>query len=482
MDGARDRNQPPFAASVDLDGGHMSLQGLAHHALYTRHLKTVVGGLVLVTLVMLVMYTTPTPTALILSAANSLRDTGNFPKPYVSSGKAGYDVAASLPLRQEKEKEKEKEKRKEEGQVERGIPEKAFGLGSQDRESWRSEVLMAGESAEAQCRPQHHVMFLKTHKCASSTVQNIFLRYGYTNNLTFALPGAGNYLGNPGLFKAGLIPKSLLPPSGKVDIFAVHTRLNFKDHSSVLHNDTRWVTLVRDPATLYESLFNFFHLKNGYNLDLSSFSSQPMARLMELPRYGGKFGKNQMLFDLGYSDNMSVTQLRQAIEELDGLFDLVMVAERMDESLVLLRHLLCWSLHDVVVFTKNARRQEVKPTLDPQTRQTLRELNSADALLYDHFMAKHRRAVLEFGVRRMADEVSALRSLRDEYFEDCGAREVKGKDSTLKFKEYSGLVSSYVTSNNSDQNCLMLSLPELPLVDTVRRKQLKVLEEMRAPS
>ncbi|XP_069998796.1 galactosylceramide sulfotransferase isoform X3 [Penaeus vannamei] len=397
---------------------HMSLQGLAQHALYTRHLKTLVGGLVLVTLVMLVMYTTPTPTALILSAANSLR----------------------------------------------------------------SEVLMAGESADAQCRPQHHVMFLKTHKCASSTVQNIFLRYGYTHNLTFALPGGGNYLGNPSLFKAAIIPKKLLPPSGKVDIFAVHTRLNFKEHSRVLHNDTRWVTLVRDPATLYESLFNFFHLKNGYNLDLSAFSSQPMSRLMELPRYGGKFGKNQMLFDLGYSDNMSVTQLRQAIEELDSVFDLVMVAERMDESLVLLRHLLCWSLHDVVVFTKNARRQEVKPTLDPQTRQTLRELNSADALLYDHFMAKHRRAVLEFGARRMADEVSALRSLRDEYFEDCGAREVKGKDSTLKFKEYSGLVSSYVTSNNSDQNCLMLSLPELPLVDTVRRKQLKVLEEMRAPS
>ncbi|XP_047485713.1 galactosylceramide sulfotransferase-like isoform X1 [Penaeus chinensis] len=458
------------------------LQG---RALYTRHLKTVVGGLVLVTLVMLVMYTTPTPTALILSAANSLRDTEKFPKTSVSSGKAGYDVAASLRQekeKEEKEKEKEREKQTEERQVERGIPEKVFGPSSQERESLRSEVLMAGDGAEAQCRPQHHVMFLKTHKCASSTVQNIFLRYGYTNNLTFALPGGGNYLGNPGLFKAGLIPKNLLPPSGKVDIFAVHTRLNFKEHSSVLHNDTRWVTLVRDPATLYESLFNFFHLKNGYNLDLSSFSSQPMSRLMELPRYGGKFGKNQMLFDLGYSDNMSVTQLRQAIEELDGLFDLVMVAERMDESLVLLRHLLCWSLHDVVVFTKNARRQEVKPTLDPQTRQTLRELNSADALLYDHFMAKHRRAVLEFGVRRMADEVSALRSLRDEYFEDCGAREVKGKDSTLKFKEYSGLVSSYVTSNNSDQNCLMLSLPELPLVDTVRRKQLKTLEEMRAPS
>lgn len=192
---------------------------------------------------------------------------------------------------------------------------------------------------------------------------------------------------------------------------------------------------------------------------------------MSLPRYGGKFGKNQMLFDLGYSDDISVTELRHAIEELDKRFDLVMVSEYMDESLVLLRHLLCWSLHDVVVFTKNARRQEVKATLKPQTLQALWEMNSADVLLYNHFVARHRQAVFKFGVQRMADEVSALRSLRDEYYEDCGAREVKGRDSSLKFKEYSGLVSTYVTANNSDQNCLMLSMPELPLVDTVRNHQ-----------
>ncbi|XP_042875027.1 uncharacterized protein LOC122255180 [Penaeus japonicus] len=201
------------------DATHMSLQGLAHHALYTRHLKTVVGGLVLVTLVMLVLYTTPTPTALILSAANSLRNRDNNPKSFIPSGEPGFGVRGS-----------ESESRQEKGQGGRGIPATDSGPVSKDSGSGgstlRSEVLMAGEGADAQCRPQHHVMFLKTHKCASSTVQNIFLRYGYTNNLTFALPGGGNYLGNPGLFKAGLILRNLL--TGVADIFAVHTRLNVK--------------------------------------------------------------------------------------------------------------------------------------------------------------------------------------------------------------------------------------------------------------
>lgn len=375
-------------------------------AMYTRHLRTLILGLVLGTLLTLLLYTAP-------NATNSLR----------------YDILA---------------------------PNERRG----------------GEL----CLPQHHVMFLKTHKCASSTVQNIFLRYGYKNNLTFALPETANYLGNPGEFKANLIPPNLLPLNGKVDIFTVHTKLNVPEHTRILHNDTLWVTIVRDPATLYESLFDFFHMQNAYGIRLSQFSTKPMKELIALPRYGGKFGKNQMLFDFGYKDNLTVSELRRAIDELDNLFDLVMVSEFMDESLVLLRHLLCWTLHDVVVFTKNARRQEVKPTLEPQILHALRELNSADVLLYSHFIARHRRAVFEFGTRRMAEEVTALRTLRDGYYEECGAREVRGRDSSLQFKEYSGLVNSYITANNSDQNCVMLTLPELPLIDAVRLRQKKMLE------
>ncbi|XP_069183986.1 galactosylceramide sulfotransferase isoform X2 [Procambarus clarkii] len=389
----------------------MKLLGLVTFCgLYTRHLKTVVGSLVLATLLTLLLYTTPNTTSFILSTTTT---------------------SLSLSV-----------------------------LGGED---------------QPKCSPHTHIMFLKTHKCASTTVQNIFLRYGYTHNLTFALPAADNYLGNPETFKVNMIPKKLMPLKKKVDVFALHTRLNPREHTRILHNDTRWITIVRDPSALYESLFNFFHMDNGYGFQLSEFSTRPLSELASLPRYGGKFGKNQMLFDFGYLDDLSVTELRRAIEELDKRFDLVMISEYMDESLVLLRHLLCWSPHDTVVFAKNARRQEVKPTLSPATQQALRELNSADVLLYNHFLARHRHAVFEFGVQRMADEVAALRSLREEYYEDCGAREVNGRDASLRFKEYSGLVSAYVTANNSDQNCIMLSMPELPLVDTIRRHQKMLL-------
>lgn len=38
------------------------------------------------------------------------------------------------------------------------------------------------------CHPKSHIVFLKTHKTASSTILNILYRYGESRNLTFALP------------------------------------------------------------------------------------------------------------------------------------------------------------------------------------------------------------------------------------------------------------------------------------------------------
>ncbi|XP_066939161.1 galactosylceramide sulfotransferase-like [Macrobrachium rosenbergii] len=334
---------------------------------------------------------------------------------------------------------------------------------------FQSNEIFKEEKNVSQCLPHQHVMYLKTHKCGSSTVQNVFLRYGLKNNLTFALPESGNIFGIPELFEAKMIPNHLLPPGGKVDLFVTHSRLNVPEHSKVLHEDSRWVTIIRDPARQYESLFIFFKLGEAYGLNLTQFRDMPIEKLAALPRRLGIYGRNQVLFDLGYPDNMSVTQLRSAMDRLDKLFDLVMISEFMDESLVLLRHLLCWTLNDVVSFTMNARREALKPPLEPELLSALRELNSADVLLYDHFLAKHRRAVLEFGLDKMADEVKELRALQEEYFDSCGTREME---------VYSGMVNVYFASNKSEQDCVMMTLPEMPLTNAARKHQKALLKSL----
>lgn len=43
-------------------------------------------------------------------------------------------------------------------------------------------------------------------------------------------------------------------------------------------------------------------------------------------------------------------QAQSAIDMLEENFDLVMISELMDESLILMRHALCWDLENIVAF------------------------------------------------------------------------------------------------------------------------------------
>ena len=63
----------------------------------------------------------------------------------------------------------------------------------------------------------------------------------------------------------------------------------------------------------------------------------------------GNLGQNQMLWDFGLELGhlANETAVRAKIDEIDANFDLVMVAERFDESIILLRDELCWTYQDV---------------------------------------------------------------------------------------------------------------------------------------
>lgn len=200
---------------------------------------------------------------------------------------------------------------------------------------------------------------------------------------------------------------------------------------------------------------------------------------MNFKRASNRFGYNMMLFDMGLNigPNMTAVDIRRAIDAADELFDVVMIAEKMDESLILLKEHLCWDYSDIIFFSKNARRYEMKIELSVSSLEKLRELNSGDVLLYDHFLAKHEKAVLRYGESKMADQVALLRSLRDQFFEDCGTREVESFNLQSIFKEYSNQVNGYVIDKNSGINCLLLTLPELRLIDEIRNK----FRQQRAP-
>ena len=74
-------------------------------------------------------------------------------------------------------------------------------------------------------------------------------------------------------------------------------------------------------------------------------------------RIGGtNWGFNQQLWDLGIKNEVVVGDfetLEATIEKLDKEFDLVMISERMDESMVLLADALCIPLRNVSTLKNN---------------------------------------------------------------------------------------------------------------------------------
>nr|XP_027224922.1 galactose-3-O-sulfotransferase 2-like [Penaeus vannamei] len=95
-------------------------------------------------------------------------------------------------------------------------------------------------------------------------------------------------------------------------------------------------------------------------MSLKSFLQLPLERMRRRSRFAGVMGANQMTFDLGHSPNTppaDASGIDALIRDIEATFDLVLVAERMDESLVLLGRALCWPTQDLVALVKNQRMQ-----------------------------------------------------------------------------------------------------------------------------
>ena len=101
------------------------------------------------------------------------------------------------------------------------------------------------------CKPKTSLIFLKTHRTGSSTIQNAILRFGDKRNLTFAFPPKGNYF-----WSSAEIPKDLFPvPRHRFDLFCFHTVMDKADLKKMMKPDAKWVTVMRDPRKVFESMY-----------------------------------------------------------------------------------------------------------------------------------------------------------------------------------------------------------------------------------
>lgn len=267
-------------------------------------------------------------------------------------------------------------------------------------------------------------MFMKTHKTASSTILNILFRFGEKHKLRFAFPDRRNDFFYPSPFLCSQVKD--YRPGECFNIVCNHMRFNQQEVAKLLPQDAMYITILRDPVDLFESAFHYYHRAvpftwriSGEN-KLEEFLNNPQA-FYSPEAYNSFYLKNLLFFDFGLDNNLEADDPRvmKDIHSLSKHFHLVLIAEYFEESLILLRDLLCWSTEDILYFKLNARRSSSVSQLSPEMRAKALQWNGADWRLYRHFNATFWARIEAYGRERMKQEVNQLRRRNAEMKATC---------------------------------------------------------------
>ncbi|XP_077987565.1 galactosylceramide sulfotransferase-like [Glandiceps talaboti] len=282
-----------------------------------------------------------------------------------------------------------------------------------------------------ECHHKRNILFLKTRRTGSSTVQNLMFRHGEKHNLNFVLPLEGNQFGGPsGLpFQKSQIMKTNLTRDD-YNILCHQARFNEIGFSSIMPKDSVYITIIRDPITQFESFFTQMQIEKLFRIpgkddkpSFKTFLEKPETYYNIQPVNIRMWSRNPMLFDLGitYQDTMLLRQINKYVEFLDSKFDFVMLTEFFDESLILLKKFLCLDIEDITYFphsVRSATSHYVDTAAEGLDSSVLR-WNLGDTRLYQHFREKILCLINQYGKRKMRNEVMKLRDINEKLYEFC---------------------------------------------------------------
>ena len=325
-----------------------------------------------------------------------------------------------------------------------------------------------------------HVFFLKVHKAASTTVMNVLYRFALKRDLYVMLPKSRNILSESSrVWRSAAID---LPPGVPYfDILCNHIVYNEQLITASMHPDTKFVAIVRQPLSQFVSAFeyyrNVFHLSYLKNIPswdpILTYMKDPIEWEVPIRR---SYTHNRMSFDFGmgmselYGDRVRISEY---LDYLNDTFDLVMLSERFDESMVLLKRLLGWRLQDVIyiksnVFNAKGRNDTRGPEILPRQhvftereKHVHRAFNAADYALYDYFAERFQKKVESEG-ESFSDEVKAYKMLLDQVGLFCEDRK---KPASLQMSAWG---ESFKLTR---YECELMSANETSLVNLKRREQ-----------
>ncbi|KAK3099674.1 hypothetical protein FSP39_007854 [Pinctada imbricata] len=263
----------------------------------------------------------------------------------------------------------------------------------------------------------NNVVFLKLHKSASTTVQNIFLRYGFFRNLSFVLPRPpGYYWRNVISLNDTVTKRNILPPpkNRTFNILCSHVIYNRTVFRSLMPQNTKFIGIIREPRAQFMST-----LKYVQPHEVLDSGGDPLENYLKNPRRYESLDPRQSLtnnrmavefgFPLKLFQTRNSSEIQQYIQKLDKEFDLVILVEKIEESLILMKRILGWNIRDIIYITQN--KNEKKDSRFNWTNETERRFhawNYIDIELYNYFKTKMYQRILEAG-ETLQQEVAYFR-------------------------------------------------------------------------
>ncbi|GFS03392.1 galactose-3-O-sulfotransferase 3 [Elysia marginata] len=335
------------------------------------------------------------------------------------------------------------------------------------------------------------VVFAKVHKAASSTVQNILLRFAMRRNLSVLLPSKGAIISQSSF---EIDPRKMSPhPEGKdkFDILCSHVVYDAKEIAKYFPDNAIRVAILREPMQQALSALVYYATQSWDNKlqkvikkypkdPINGFLRNPKEFYKQSRKYGPmtSYINNRMSLDLGFdwhhleSSKDNMTEINLFLKQVEDEFDLILISDYFDESMVLLRRYLHWQMKDIIYLKSNTAKPRPdtspymqQPIITADVAKSFRRWDRIDYELYDYFLPKFLQAIeseLNF-----KEEVDAFKKIQASVLDFCFKKDDERNESlNIEKSEW----TDRFTVSRTD--CDLMKTKEIPLVKIARRKQL----------
>lgn len=232
-------------------------------------------------------------------------------------------------------------------------------------------------------------MYLKVFKTGSTTLQNIFYRQAWYNNLTIVPVYSDPYIHD---LTRHLVPQRFWKEP-KFNVFPEH--IYYFNKEKILHympRDTVFIGSLRDPFSQMIAMFKeFSSLPKKINLKsknpvtglLNSSASKMLNPLLARPQmiYNTMSFQYDLIDAKGHERLDIVNQLAQT----ERSFSVIILLEHFIEGLIMLRRKLCWDHRDIVHLALRSRKPKFNTTFPRSLTEEHKRRSNTDYLLYTHF-------------------------------------------------------------------------------------------------